>query len=76
MQFSPLCGLSCLHFYQEWNFQPLWKVKRLEQFTSWKVRVPDCVFFFREKYEHRYVHIHIHIHNYVHIHSLQVRLRG
>ena len=47
MQFSPLCGLSCLHFYQEWNFQPLWKVKRLEQFTSWKVRVPDCVFLWK-----------------------------
>ena len=44
MQFFPLCGLSCLHFYQEWNVQPLWKVKRLEQYTSWKVRVPDCVF--------------------------------
>ena len=42
----PVRGLSCLHWYQEWNIQPLWKVKGLEQYTSWKVRVPDCVFFF------------------------------
>ena len=43
-----LCGLSCLYLYKEWNTQPLWKVKGLEQYTSWKVRVPDCVF--REKW--------------------------
>ena len=34
VQFLPLCGLSRLHFYQEWSVQPLWKVKRLEQYTS------------------------------------------
>ena len=38
----------------------------MEQYTSWKVRVPDCVFF-REKYEHRHVHIHIHIHKQIHV---------
>ena len=36
--------MACLHLYQEWNIQPLWKVNGLEQYTSWKVRVPDCVF--------------------------------
>ena len=32
----------------------MWKVKGLEQYTSWNLRVPDCVFC--EKYGHRHVH--------------------
>ena len=54
MQFFPLCGLSCLHLYPEWNIQPLWKVKGLEQYTLWKVR------FFREVYTHTYTHTRTH----------------
>ena len=46
IQFFPLCGLSCLHLYLECSIQPLSKVKGLEQYTSWKVRVPDRFFFF------------------------------
>ena len=57
--------------YWEGNFQPLWKVKGLEQYTSSKVRVPECVLL--EKYEHQHVHTHIHIfHVRLHIH---VRVR-
>ena len=59
--------------FQEGNFQPLWKVKGLERYTSWKVRVPDCVFL--EKYEHRHVHIHIHIHIKITIH-FQIRVHN
>ena len=46
--------------YWEGHFQPLWKVKGLEQYTSWKVRVPECVLL--EKYEHQHVHIQINVH--------------
>ena len=52
--------------YLEGNVLPLWKVKGLEQYTSWKVRVPEC--FLLEKYEHQHVHTHIHIfHVRVHV---------
>ena len=57
-------GLSRPHLYQEWNIQPLWKVKGFEQYTSWKARVPDRVF--REKRAKNvtptctYTHTHTH----------------
>ena len=52
----------CARVHEEGHFQPWWKVKGLEQYTSWKLRVPDC--FFVEKYEHQLVHIHIHRHSF------------
>ena len=64
MQFSRRAVCHVYTFYQELNVQP--KVKGLEQYTSWKVRVPECVLL--EKYEHQHVHVHIHIHNHAHIH--------
>ena len=51
--------------HKEGNFQPLWTVKGLAQYTSWKVRVPECVLL--EEYEHQHVHIHIHIHVQRHV---------
>ena len=70
MQFFPPCGLSCLHLYPEWNIQPLWKVKGLEQYTLWKVR------FFREVYTHIHIHIHVHIHFQKKHVPKHVRVRG
>ena len=56
MQFSPLCGLSCLHFCQDGQSQPFWKVRCLEQYTSWKVRVPDFVYRYRYSYTYTYTY--------------------
>ena len=38
--------------------KPLWKVKGFEKQTSWRVSVPECVFFFKrnEQKAHRHVH--------------------
>ena len=65
----PLCGLSCLHFFGEGNIQPLWKVKGFEQYTSWNLRVPDCVSSVRNEqnewhrhvYEYAYIYIYIYM---------------
>ena len=59
IQFLPLCGLPCLHLYPEWNIQPLWKVKGLEQYTSLKVRVPD--FFMRNEQNLWHGHVHVRV---------------
>ena len=40
----PARGLSCLHFSQRMERSTMWKVKGFFNRTSWKVRVPDCVF--------------------------------
>ena len=47
----PARGLRRLHpCIEEGNIQPFWKVRGLEQYTSWKVRVPKlekcCVSFY------------------------------
>ena len=76
----PPCGLSCLHFYREWNVQPLWKVEGLEQYTSWKVRVPDCVFFVRNMNSDMciYTYTYTLMHTYIFKNTAQkhVRVRG
>ena len=67
---------SCLHLYQEWNIQPLWMVEGLEQYTSWKLRVPDCVFFVRMNtdmciytYTYTYTYTDTYTYTYTHIHT-------
>ena len=80
MQFSPLCGLSCLHFCQDGQIQPFWKVRCLEQYTSWKVRVPETVFLWEiwtPTFTHTHTHTQLCTHTFMNIHvQKQVRLRG
>ena len=42
----PVRGLSCLHLIIK---KGTFKHQGLEQYTSWKVRVPDCVFSMRNE---------------------------
>ena len=44
------CAVSHVYtFIKTDKIQPFWKVRCLEQYTSWKVRVQNC-FFFRKKW--------------------------
>ena len=59
-------GLPRPHFViRRIFFQPLWNVKGLERYTSWKVRVSDYVF--REKYVHIQTHTYIFKYMYIYM---------
>ena len=48
--FAAVRLVMCTLFYQDGQIQPFWKVRCLEQYTSWKVRVPKlekcCISFY------------------------------
>ena len=52
--------------HKEGNFQPLWKVKGLEQYTSWKVRVPECVLL-RNMNTNLFIYTYTNIYKYMYI---------
>ena len=72
---SPGSVMSRL-FCQEGNFQPLWKVKNLGQYTSRMVRVPNCFFVRNEQssetdmYMLMYMYMYMYVCIYVFIYTM------